>query len=71
MNDEASHDDFSIHLAQTDLEIESCFEVMAQLRPHLEAADFVARVRSQQREGYQLALGKPATAFKLSPVFAF
>lgn len=28
---------------------------MVQLRPHLVAADFVARVRRMQREGFQLA----------------
>lgn len=55
MNGEASHDDFSIHLAQTDEEIQNCFAVMSQLRPHLEASDFIRRIRSQQRNGFQLA----------------
>ena len=45
-----------IHLAQTDAEIERCFPVMQELRPHLIiAADFVERVRrQQQQQGYQL-----------------
>lgn len=42
-------------LAQTDAEIEGCFPVMAELRPHLQADTFVATVRQMQAEGYQLA----------------
>jgi len=42
-------------LAETDAEIAACFPVMQQLRPHLVAAEFVARVRAQQRAGYSLA----------------
>ncbi len=45
----------SIALAQTDAEIAACFPVMAQLRPHLVSADFVARVRRMQKEGFHLA----------------
>ena len=44
-----------IALAQTDAEIAACFPVMAQLRPHLVAADFVPRVRRMQSEGFRLA----------------
>lgn len=44
-----------IQLAAKDQEIERCFAVMRQLRPHLQAEDFVAIVRSQMAEGYQLA----------------
>ena len=44
-----------IALAQTDPEIAACFPVMAQLRPHLVAADFVPRVRRMQSEGFHLA----------------
>lgn len=36
-------------------EIQMCFRVMAQLRPHLVAENFVGRVRRQQEEGYRLA----------------
>jgi predicted GNAT superfamily acetyltransferase len=42
-------------LATTREDIQRCFPVMAELRPHLVEADFVARVRRQQKEGYQLA----------------
>ncbi len=45
----------AIALAITDADIARCFPVMQQLRPHLVAADFVARVRSMQREGFHLA----------------
>jgi GNAT superfamily N-acetyltransferase len=45
-----------IFLAETDADIARCFPVMHQLRPHLVAADFVARVRRMQQEGFHLAL---------------
>jgi len=45
----------TIALAKTDAEIQSCFVVMAQLRPHLVEAEFVERVRRQQHEGFELA----------------
>ena len=44
-----------ISLAQTDADIARCFAVMAQLRPHLVEAEFVARVRRMQSEGLHLA----------------
>jgi GNAT superfamily N-acetyltransferase len=44
-----------IALAQTDPEIARCFSVMAQLRPHLIEAEFVARIRRMQQEGFHLA----------------
>lgn len=42
-------------LATTDAEIQACFPVVVQLRPHLRPGDFVQRVRAQQAEGYRLA----------------
>jgi GNAT superfamily N-acetyltransferase len=45
----------TIALARTDREIQRCFSVMAELRPHLDESEFVARVRIQQREGFELA----------------
>jgi GNAT superfamily N-acetyltransferase len=42
-------------LAETGEEIARCFGVMAHLRPHLAAAEFIGRVRAQQAEGYKLA----------------
>ncbi len=44
-----------IQIAQSDREINTCFPVMHQLRPHLHPEEFVARVRRQQQGGYQLA----------------
>lgn len=43
-----------IALARTDDEVNACFAVMRELRPHVPAADFVPRVRSMAREGYEL-----------------
>lgn len=45
----------TITLAETDAQIAACFAVMAQLRPHLVEAEFVARVRRMQAQGFQLA----------------
>ena len=42
-------------IAQTDEEIENCFEVMSQLRPHLKAAEFLSLVRQMETEGYRIA----------------
>jgi len=40
--------------AMTDQQIESCFEVLAELRPHLKKAAFLATVRAMESEGYKL-----------------
>jgi GNAT superfamily N-acetyltransferase len=47
-------------LAETDADIARCFPVMYQLRPHLVEAEFVARVRQQQAEKFQLAFAADA-----------
>lgn len=44
-----------VYLAETATEIARCFAVMAYLRPHLVADEFVARVKAQQAQGFQLA----------------
>lgn len=41
-------------VATTDDEITACFETMAELRPHLIKADFVATVRDMEKNGYKL-----------------
>lgn len=41
--------------AVTDQDIADCFEVMAELRPHLDRATFVPLVRSMEAEGFRLA----------------
>jgi GNAT superfamily N-acetyltransferase len=45
----------TIRLAETDADIVRCFPVMQQLRLHLDAGGFVARVRRMQGEGFALA----------------
>jgi GNAT superfamily N-acetyltransferase len=45
----------TIALAESEADILRCFAVMQQLRPHLEAAGFVERVRRMQRDGFHLA----------------
>lgn len=41
--------------ATTDQEIERCFNVMKELRTHLEGQDFVATIRAMEKDGYKLA----------------
>ena len=41
---------------KTEDEIKACFIVLAQLRPHIKAEEFVERVLSQFKHGYQLAV---------------
>ena len=41
--------------AVTDGEIADCYEVMAELRPHVARDGFVALIRSMQGDGYRLA----------------
>lgn len=43
-----------IALAETEEQFLRCYPVMAELRPHLTEAQFLAAVQRQQREGYQL-----------------
>ena len=44
-----------IKIAETDEEIESCYPVMAQLRPHISREDFLPQVRRQMAaSGFQL-----------------
>jgi GNAT superfamily N-acetyltransferase len=44
-----------ISLANTAEKNARCCSVMRELRPHIKAIDFAARVLHQQKEGYQLA----------------
>ena len=41
--------------ALTDQEIERCFDVMKELRPHLKQSAFVETVRAMEKDGYKLA----------------
>jgi len=45
----------NIFIAKTDTDINACFPVMQELRPHLQKAQFVSRVRYRQNTGYILA----------------
>ncbi len=47
--------DNGIFIAQGEHQVNACFTVMAELRPHLDAAGFADRVRAQGVDGYQLA----------------
>ena len=47
-----------IAIAKTAAEVKRCFPVMAQLRPHLKQSEFAARIRRQQKQGYQLVFLK-------------
>src|SRR5262245_59339106 len=40
--------------AESDEQIQSCHAVMAELRPHVHADEFVSRVRRQQESGFRL-----------------
>jgi GNAT superfamily N-acetyltransferase len=44
----------NIHQATSDTEIEALFPAFKVLRPHLIEAEFLARVRRQQLQGYSL-----------------
>ena len=44
-----------IELAISATEIQQCFPIMYQLRPHLRADTFVRQVQQQMQAGYQLA----------------
>ena len=41
--------------AISDSEIERCFEVMQELRTHLQKSDFLSMVRHMETEGYRIA----------------
>jgi len=45
----------TIKIATSDRTIADCFPIIKYLRPHLQAEEFVERIRRQQESGYQLA----------------
>lgn len=45
----------TITLAKTDKEIQDCYPVMVQLRPHITADHFIHQVKEQMQSGFQLA----------------
>ena len=66
-----------VSLAKSDDEIQSCFEVMVELRPHLKREEFVARIKRQQDDaGYKLAYltaggVKAVAGFRISECLAW
>ncbi len=45
----------TVRHAESDQDIARCYDVMAELRPHLVEAEFVPLVRHMMSEGYRLA----------------
>ena len=43
-----------IHHPTTDAEINACFAVLLELRPHLNFDDFLPQIRRQEQHGYRL-----------------
>ena len=43
-----------IRFAESDSEIDSCYQVMQELRPHLSGETFCSRIREQKQSGYRL-----------------
>jgi GNAT superfamily N-acetyltransferase len=46
----------NIRIAVTDQEIQLCYPLMVQLRPHIQASEFVSLVRQQQQSGYRIVM---------------
>ena len=44
-----------VRVAGTDAEVERCYPVLAQLRPHVKAEEFLERIRRQMAPGYRIA----------------
>ena len=69
--------DSVVSLARNDQEVQSCFDVMAALRPHLKREEFVSRIRRQQEgSGYELAYlaagtVKAVAGFRISECLAW
>ena len=65
-----------IALAQSDADLDRCFAVMHELRPHLVPSEFVPQVRRQHQAGYQLAfleadgMVRAVAGFRLSECLA-
>jgi GNAT superfamily N-acetyltransferase len=52
----------SVRLATSDADVQRCFRVMQQLRPHLKDHEFVDTVRRQEAGGFRLAFVEDAGA---------
>ena len=61
----------TIRLAMTDEEIERCYPVMRQLRPHVPEGEFLPIVRRQEAGGYYLAFLESEGAVQAVSGFRF
>jgi len=48
-------DRIKIHRAASDKQINACYSLMNDLRPHITQHEFLNRVRMQEEQGYQMA----------------
>jgi GNAT superfamily N-acetyltransferase len=72
MNQLNSQESTEIQLALTQAQIQSCFPVMRQLRPHIvDEEKFVEQVQRQLREGYHLAYLEEGREVKACSGFRF
>ena len=60
-----------IFIAHTDADIESCFPAFSALRPHLEQHHFIAQIRRQQAQSYQILALKHGGTVKSAAGFRF
>jgi len=60
-----------IFIADTDAEIQACFPVFSELRPHIKADQFLAQVRRQQAQSYQILAVRQQGAVKSVAGFRF
>ena len=60
-----------IFIANTDAEIEACFPAFSALRPHIEPKNFLAQVRRQQTQSYQMLALRDEGRVKSAAGFRF
>ena len=60
-----------IFIAHTDAEIESCFPAFSALRPHIEQKHFLAQIRRQQAQSYQILALRHEGTVKSAAGFRF
>jgi GNAT superfamily N-acetyltransferase len=50
----------NIRIAITDKDVDACYPVMRELRPHIEEDHFLAQIRRQESTGFRLAMMEEA-----------
>lgn len=60
-----------IFLVTTDAEIDTCFPAFKALRPHIEQKNFLAQVRRQQTQSYQILALRHQGSVKSAAGFRF